>query len=397
MNTLNYLRPIECQQEHMKPSAEHRNPINVLVVDDSAVMRSLIKRILGDDSDINVVASAVDGAGALGQLNLYDVDVVLLDIQMQSGHSMPVIPDLLRAKPDLKIIMITSSSDEQVNQCVRALELGAVDYITKPSGKTFSVPSSEFQNELLEKIKNWGDGKRKKRPMNQNGPKGAPTKRAQAAKLLSLPVPKQIILRKTAIARPSAIAIGSSTGGPEALSKIIPYLKDITQPVFITQHMPPSFLTIMAGHINDYGSLPCVEAKDGMRVKNKTIYLAAGDYHMTIEADGDGAVIRLNQNPPENFCRPAVDPMLRSLAAYYGNELFITILTGMGVDGKKGAMAALEAGASMIAQDEASSVVWGMPGAVAQAGLCHAVIPLNDIGPTIARIARQGMNKGQPA
>ncbi|MBY0428582.1 MAG: chemotaxis-specific protein-glutamate methyltransferase CheB [Alphaproteobacteria bacterium] len=371
----------------MKPSPEHQNPINVLVVDDSAVMRSLIKRILGDDADVNVVASAVDGAGALGQLNLYDVDVVLLDIQMQARNSMSAIPDLLRARPHLKIIMITSSSDEQINQCVHALELGAVDYVTKPNGKTFSTPSSAFQDELISKIKNWGDGKRKKR-----GAGSTAVKRPNPAKLLKLPVPKQIILRSGAIPRPSAIAIGSSTGGPEALSKIIPHLKDVTQPVFITQHMPPSFLTIMAGHINDYGALPCVEAKDGMRVQDKTIYLAPGDFHMTVEADGDGAVIRLNQNPPENFCRPAVDPMLRSLSAYYGNKLFITILTGMGVDGRQGAKLAVEAGASMIAQDEASSVVWGMPAAVAQSGLCHAVLPLNDIGPAIARIAR----KGQP-
>ena len=394
MNTLKVSRPVESSieppQEAMEPSSKHQNPINVLVVDDSAVMRSLIKRILNDDKDIVVVASAVDGAGALGQLNLYDVDVVLLDIQMQTNPSMPVIPELLRAKPELKIIMVTSASQIQVGQCVRALELGAVDYITKPDGKKFTAPSTDFQDELCSKIKNWGDAKRKKR-----GPKDS-QKRPQAAKLLSLPVPKQIILRNSAIPRPSAIAIGSSTGGPEALSKIIPHLKDVTQPVFITQHMPPSFLSIMAKHINDYGSLQCFEAMDGMRVEGKTIYLAPGDYHMTVVEEGGQPVIRLNQNAPENFCRPAVDPMLRSLSAYYGNKLFIVLLTGMGVDGHKGAKLATSAGASMIAQDEASSVVWGMPSAVAYDGLCHAVLPLSEMGQAIARIARQGMSGGQP-
>ncbi len=389
MNALTFSRPIEPFIDDMEPTSSPQNPINVLVVDDSAVMRSLIKRILGDDKDINVVASAVDGASALGQLNLYDVDVVLLDIQMPVMDGMTAIPNLLSSKPDLKIIMITSASDEQSRQCVRALELGAVDFITKPSGKTFATATSGFQDDLLAKIKNWGDGKRKKR-----GPATgqATAKKQQPARLLKLPVPKQIILRTGAIPRPSAIAIGSSTGGPEALSKIIPHLKDVTQPIFITQHMPPSFLTIMATHITDYGASPCLEAKDGMRVEERTIYLAPGDYHMTVEADGANAVIRLNQNPPENFCRPAVDPMLRSLSAYYGNKLFIAILTGMGVDGQKGAMRAIEAGASMIAQDEASSVVWGMPAAVAQSGLCHAVVPLDEMGPMIARIAR----KGQP-
>lgn len=386
MKQLNYQTPIET----MEASVKHHNPINVLVVDDKVVMRSLLKRILGDDKDINVVASAVDERGALGQLNLHDVDVVLLDVHIDR---MTIIPNLLAAKPSLKIVMIASASSEQGNLCINALKAGAVDYIAKPNGdgKSFATGSGNFQNDLLEKIKHWGDENRLKR-----GPAPLPekSKRGASAKLLSLPIPRHIVLRQGAIERPSAIAIGSSTGGPEALLKIIPHLKDVTQPIFITQHMPAAFTPVLAKHITECGSLPCVEAKDGMVVVGKTIYLAPGDYHMTVERTGEKTVtIRLNQNPPENFCRPAVDPMLRSLSETFGQKLFIAILTGMGSDGQKGAEFAVRNGANIIAQNEATSVVWGMPAAVAHNGLCHAVLPLEEMGPTIAQIAQ----KGQPA
>ncbi len=386
MKQLNYSQPIET----MESKAPHHNPINVLVVDDKAVMRSLIKRILGDDNDINVVASAVDGRAALGQLNLHDVDVVLLDAAIAD---MTTIPNLLAVRPDLKIVLISTASAQQGDACMKALKAGAADYITKPNGtnKPFATGGNNFQHELLEKIKQWGDARRRTR-----GPAPVIEKQkrpAGAAKLLPLPTPKQIILRQGSIARPSAIAIGSSTGGPEALLKVIPHLKDLTQPIFITQHMPAAFTSVLASHITECGSLPCVEAKDGMVVVGRTIYLAPGDYHMTAERTGEKTVtLRLNQNPPENFCRPAVDPMLRSLSEVYGGKLLITILTGMGADGQKGSELAVQGGAAVIAQNEATSVVWGMPAAVAQSGLCHAVLPLEEIGPAIVQIAR----KGQP-
>lgn len=383
MTQLNYQTPIE----PMESQAKHHNPINVLVVDDKAVMRSLLKRMLGDDEDINVVSSAVDERGALGQLNLHDVDVVLLDVHVDS---MTIIPNLLAAKPRLKIVMIASASTQQGDLCINALKAGAVDYIAKPNGdgKAFATGSGNFQHDLLKKIKHWGGDNRLKR-----GPAPVPEKpkRGAAAKLLPLPVPKQIVLREGAIERPSVIAIGSSTGGPEALLNIIPHLKDVTQPIFITQHMPAAFTSVLAKHITECGSLPCVEAKDGMLVVGKTIYLAPGDYHMVTQRTGEKTItIRLNQNPPENFCRPAVDPMLRSLSELYGNKLFIAILTGMGSDGQKGAALAVQNGAAVIAQNEATSVVWGMPAAVAHAGLCHAVLPLNEIGPVLAHIAQKG-------
>jgi two-component system, chemotaxis family, protein-glutamate methylesterase/glutaminase len=383
------MKPLHTSQfiEAMPPAPHHHNPINVLVVDDKVVMRSMIKRILAEDKDIHVVSSAVDGAAALGQLNVYDIDVAIFSINILLEGGMTVIPNLMAAKPYLKVILITTTSAEHINTCMKAFEHGATDYIAKPNGKDFSLATADFQLELINKIKTCGDENRRKRTPTSPSAK---SRVATPAKLLNLSIPKQIVLRGAAIPKPNAIAIGSSTGGPQALLKIIPHLKDITQPVFITQHMPAAFTPILAEHLTECGALPCYEAKDGMKVEPATIYLAPGNYHMTVKAEGHDLYIRLNQEAQENFCRPAIDPMLRSLSAYYGNNLFITILTGMGVDGHKGAKIAIESGASMIAQNEATSVVWGMPAAVAQDGLCHAVLPIDDIGPAIARIARMG-------
>ena len=182
----------------------------------------------------------------------------------------------------------------------------------------------------------------------------------------------------------------SSTGGPQALFQIIPFLKDITQPIFITQHMPPSFTTILAEHIRNAGGMPCTEAQEGMPIKGGQIYLAPGNFHMMVANDHGHPIIQLNQDAPESYCRPAADPMLRSLAAVYGSRVLVAILTGMGSDGFRGAQAVVQHGGAVISQDAATSVVWGMPAAVAEGGLCHAVLPLHEIGPYIANVARRG-------
>lgn len=200
----------------------------------------------------------------------------------------------------------------------------------------------------------------------------------------------EFILRNNPIAKPEAIAIGSSTGGPQALYTLLPALKGISQPVFITQHMPASFTGVLSERIASFDGLCCQEATDGLAVRDGHIYVARGGYHMTIAQENIRPVIRLNDDPPENFCRPAVDPMLRSLAAVYGKKLLVVILTGMGSDGLMGAHEVIKKGGNLIAQDEASSVVWGMPGAVARAGLCHAVLPLDEMGEAIKQIAQRG-------
>ena len=198
---------------------------------------------------------------------------------------------------------------------------------------------------------------------------------------------RTITLRKASAALPRIIAIGSSTGGPQALLEV---LRDIAArvklPIVITQHMPATFTTLLAEHIERATGVPCAEGKDGEVVHAGRIYLAPGNYHMVVESQGASTIVRLNQNPPENFCRPSVDPMLRSLARIYGPSLLTIILTGMGSDGQKGATEVVEAGGTVIAQDEATSVVWGMPGAVATSGLCAAVLPIQEIGPSVRKL-----------
>jgi two-component system chemotaxis response regulator CheB len=197
-----------------------------------------------------------------------------------------------------------------------------------------------------------------------------------------------IILRHAPIEHPEVLAIGSSTGGPQALFNVVGSLsKDVRQPILITQHMPATFTTILAEHLTRVSNRPCAEAKDGDPVEQGRIYVAPGDFHMVVEGGAGKRVIRLLKTPPENFCRPAVDPMLRSLADSYGKRVLVAILTGMGYDGQKGAERITQVGGTVIAQDEASSVVWGMPGAVALAGLCTAVMPIGDIGPYLQRHA----------
>jgi two-component system, chemotaxis family, protein-glutamate methylesterase/glutaminase len=188
---------------------------------------------------------------------------------------------------------------------------------------------------------------------------------------------------------PDVIAIGSSTGGPQALFTVLGTMKagTVRQPILITQHMPATFTTILAEHISRVSGWNAREAQDGEVIQSGRVYIAPGDFHMVVETKGTDKVLRLNKNPPENFCRPAVDPMLRSIAAAYGKRVLTCILTGMGADGMKGGQAVVASGGTVIAQDEGSSVVWGMPGAAAGAGICSAVLPLPEIAPWIMKLA----------
>jgi two-component system chemotaxis response regulator CheB len=196
-------------------------------------------------------------------------------------------------------------------------------------------------------------------------------------------------LRKSIIEKPTVIAIGASTGGPQALAEVLKSIgHGVTQPIVITQHMPPTFTAILAEHMNRYAGRPAAEAVDGEVLQGGRIYVAPGGFHMLFEAQGTQTIVRLNDGPLENSCKPAVDPMLRSLVDIYKKKLLTVILTGMGYDGLKGSKVVVEAGGALIAQDQASSIVWGMPGAVAQAGICNAVLPLQQIGQAIGRVAR---------
>jgi two-component system, chemotaxis family, protein-glutamate methylesterase/glutaminase len=345
----------------------HRAPaVRVMVCDDSAVIRSAVARMLDAEPALQVVARVANGQLALDELKRTPTDVVVLDIEMPVMDGMTALPLLLRADPGLKIIMASTLTTRGADIALRALRLGAADYVPKPSAVT---GDEVFQRELVQKVKGLG------------------RMRHRAARPPRDAVPLR--LRSAPVIPPRLLAVGSSTGGPQALFTLVQGLgRSLAVPVAMTQHMPPTFTAILAEHITKLGGLPCAEAKDGEALIGGRIYLAPGDRHLLIEATGRGLRARLSIDPPENFCRPSVDPMLRSAAEACDGRVLVAMLTGMGQDGLAGTRQVVNAGGSAVAQDEATSVVWGMPGAVAQAGLCHAVLPLPRIAPKLLELLR---------
>lgn len=373
-----------------------------MVVDDSAVIRGLITRMLEGDPEITVVASVGNGQLAVNQLERHpkSIDVIILDIEMPVMDGLTALPLLLKADPDIKVIMASTLTKRNAEISLRALSAGATEYVPKPStAREISGSENDFKRELLDKVKNLGAIHRRMTgkpiaarpapaakptmPSAPGAPRPAPgTKPAEPGTLQRWERRHQddVVLRQAGTIRPDILAVGSSTGGPQALFDFFKALpKTLGLPVVLTQHMPATFTAILAEHITRMSGWPCAEAKDGDLVEVGKILLAPGDFHMTVVQKGPQRVISLNQDPPENFCRPAVDPMLRSVVKVYGPRVFTVILTGMGNDGEKGSHHVINAGGTVIAQDEKSSVVWGMPGAVATAGLCSAVLPVSEL------------------
>jgi two-component system, chemotaxis family, protein-glutamate methylesterase/glutaminase len=359
-------------------------PYRVMVVDDSTVIRGFIVRMVEADPRFVVVASVGDGAQAIRALTQHGVELVVLDIEMPVMDGLTALPKLIAADPTVQVIMASTLTRKNAEVSLRALTAGAADYIPKPTSAREVNADSHFKQELVEKLAALGAARRRSQPPRTTaGATGRAALRTAtvpaAAKAIALrPPPKRV---------PSVIAIGSSTGGPQALIKVLSGLPKLQQPIFITQHMPATFTGIMAEHITRVAKMACTEGQDGELVTGGHIYLAPGDYHMRIVMRGGNKVIALDQGPRENFCRPAVDPMLRSVVDAYGEGVFTLILTGMGNDGLQGGEAVIKAGGALIAQDEATSVVWGMPGAVARGGLCSAVLPLDQIAAYVSKLA----------
>jgi len=340
--------------------------VRVMVCDDSAVIRGAVARMLDADPAVQVIARVSNGQLAIDELKRTPVDVLVLDIEMPVMDGMTALPLLLRADPGLKVIMASTLTTRGADVALRALRLGAADYVPKPSAVT---GDETFRRELVEKVKGLGRMRRRV---------------AQPARDMI-----GLRLRPAAIVPPRLLAVGSSTCGPQALFTLVQGLgKTLNVPVVLTQHMPATFTPILAEHISKLGGMPCAEAKDGEALAAGRIYLAPGDLHLLIDAARAGFHARLTSDSPENFCRPSVDPMLRSAAAASEGRVLVAMLTGMGQDGLAGTRRVIDAGGSAVAQDEATSVVWGMPGAVAQAGLCHAVLPLPRIAPKLLEMLR---------
>lgn len=365
----------------------------VMIVDDSAVIRGLLTRALETDPLVKVVCSAANGLMALRALERNDVEVVVLDIEMPEMDGLTALPQMLKRDPTLKVIMASTLTRKNAEVSMRALDLGASDYMAKPTSTTELNSAQDFKRELGERVKALGAVRRRQVV-------GSATPRPSAASTMAARAPIAAIKKPgggtaftlraapPVIPMPEVIAIGSSTGGPQALMKVLGDLKGgLGQPILITQHMPATFTTILAEHITRASGIKCAEAVDGEPIVGGRIYLAPGDFHMTVEGNAPKRTIKLNQNAPENFCRPAVDPMLRSIVRSYGSRILTLILTGMGSDGRAGSDEVVKAGGIVVAQDEATSVVWGMPGAVATAGLCTSVMPLAEIGSYLRRVA----------
>jgi len=335
----------------------------VMICDDSAVIRGALARILEADPEITVVAKVENGQRAVEHLRAAQVDVVVLDIEMPVMDGLTALPLLLRADPGIRVIMASTLTTRGAEIALRALRLGASDYVPKPSSIGI-VGDDGFRRELLEKVK--GLARMRHRSAMPNRAKAPITLRSAP------PIPARLL------------AIGSSTGGPQALFTLIQGLgRVVGVPVVLTQHMPAAFTPILADHLNRLGLMPCTEARDGETLVANRIYLAPGEKHLLVEGGRAGFRARVTNDPPENFCRPSVDPMLRSACAAAEGRVLVAMLTGMGQDGLLGTSKVIEAGGAAVGQDEATSVVWGMPGAIAKAGLCHAVLPLPKIAPKL--------------
>lgn len=363
-------------------------PIRVMVVDDSAVIRGLVRQWLDADPEIEVVFTAANGKTAVANVVESGAEVVILDIEMPIMDGMAALPLLLKAAPGVKVLIASTLTVRNAEISLTALSRGAADYIPKPQAIRDVSGAPEFRREVLTKVKVLGEARRRARASQTARLERKPTAAPVAAPAPAIPGKAKTSLRAVSPIRPNVVAIGSSTGGPQALFKVLTALPtSFDLPVLITQHMPATFTAILADHLGRACGRPCHEVAGGEAVTNGHVYVARGGHHLVVEKHGAGVAIRLDDGPLENFCRPAVDPMLRSIAAVYGPAALGVILTGMGNDGLRGGETLVNAGGNLIAQDEASSVVWGMPGSVANAHLCCAILNIEEMAPAIARVA----------
>jgi two-component system chemotaxis response regulator CheB len=368
----------------------HQEPLRVMLVDDSVVIRGTISRWLGSEPDIVVAASLRTGREAVNQLERINPDIAVLDIEMPELDGISALPLLLAKKPNLIVIMASTLTRRNAEISFKALSLGASDYIPKPESTREANAAETFRHDLVQKIRHLGAKARRSSPARAT-PSLVPAPdrvRETAHRAPAAHVSAPIVQRAFSLQNPRVLLIGSSTGGPQALMSLVADIAPVIDrfPVLVTQHMPPTFTTILAEHLARASNRPAREAIDGEAIKAGHIYLAPGARHMRVVRQANGASIMLDDGPPINFCKPAVDPLFSSAIEVWHGSTLALILTGMGSDGMRGGKDIVAAGGSVIAQDEATSVVWGMPGAAAHAGICSAVLPLNQIAPKLVRL-----------
>ena len=378
-------------------------PIKILIVDDSVLARRLISSALDQEPAIQVVGTAVNGVNALKKVEILSPDIVIMDVEMPEMDGVEALKVIKKRHPHVAVIMFTSLSEATSEKTVMALEAGAEDFVAKPTGAD-GVEEIKMltHSSLVPKImalKGHTETDKPEAPANVE-PTPTPTPTPTRVSLPRSPSPSKVTKEERKIKPPVSesvppkkwtgnklrvpvkiLVIGVSTGGPNALAKLIPTIPTtIPVPVLIVQHMPASFTKTLARRLDGTSDLSVREAKAGEVVTPGTVRIAPGGFHMVVEEKPQGVILQLNEDPPEQGCRPAVDVMFRSVADVYGQHTLAVILTGMGKDGLNGSEAIIAKGGSLFAQDEETSVVWGMPGAVTRAGLVDKVLPLDRIG-----------------
>ncbi|WP_416898328.1 MAG: chemotaxis-specific protein-glutamate methyltransferase CheB [Minwuia sp.] len=337
--------------------------LKVLVVDDAVVPRGMIRQWLEEDADA-AVQTAANGRQALDKLKTFAADVITLDLEMPVLSGYEALPLIRQTSPNSQIVVVSGASRRAGSVTFDALRRGAADFVAKQDRENRSA----FRREIVEKVKTLGSLKRKP---------------VAAAPVADAPAPRP---RRTAdiTLKRSVVAIGSSTGGPQALADLLAGLGGrLTVPVLISQHLPVNFSKVFAQNLSRKTGLDCVEATDGEPLISGRVYIAPGDRHMMVAQSGAGATIRLWDGPREHHCRPAVNPLFRSVAEVYGRRAMAIVLTGMGSDGAEGAETIAAAGGIVAVQDQATSIVWGMPGATFNRGVADAVLPVPDIAKLI--------------
>jgi len=358
-------------------------PIRVMIVDDSAVVRGLVSRWVEEEPGLEVVARHANGRLAVEDVAQSAPDIVLLDIEMPVMDGLEALPLLLHERPELRVLMVSTLTRRNAEISFKALALGALDYVPKPDSNREITTSLDFRREVIRKIKSLGRVRTWRAPVSD----GVVAGHAALGEIRTRPVAFR--QRPFSLVPPRIIAIGSSTGGPQALASLLgaasPALSRV--PVLVAQHMPPVFTGILAERLARATGRETREGVQGEALRPGRIYVAPGNHHMTVDRAAQ-PVLCIGSEPPVHFCRPAVDPLFASVAATFGPAALGIVLTGMGHDGAAGSRAIAEAGGSVIAQDEASSVVWGMPGAAASVGACAAVLPPGEIAETVAKLIK---------
>jgi len=344
-------------------------PVRVLIVDDSAVVRKVLNSLLASDPEIVVAGTAGNGSQALARIPEVKPDLVTLDIEMPGMDGLETLVEIRKLHPKLPVIMFSTLTERGASATLDALARGASDYVTKPcQGETRELAQERVREELIRKIKSLCAVR-----VPQAQPQPPPG-----------PMPPLVSARPQA--RIDVVAIGASTGGPNALTELIPQLPaDFPVPIVIVQHMPPLFTRLLSERLNTLARLEVGEGAEGQKLQPGQVWIAPGGHHMTVAGKGTEFVLGLNHDPQENSCRPAVDVLFRSVAQTYGANVLAVVLTGMGADGTRGSFDIRKAGGEVIVQDEASSVVWGMPGSVVAARLTDRIYPLDSIGPEVVR------------